>query len=119
MAEVRVSCITPAPRKGSTETANTTTLMPPIHCVVARQNRMPGAAASIGRSTVADVVVKPDTDSNNALSKRVNVCVARYGIVETRTNATHEPSTVAKIDALGMRSGTQVSFHRITPATPT
>ena len=49
--------------------------MPPNHWVVARQNSTPLDMPSIGRSTVAPVVVNPDTDSKMASSNDVMVPV--------------------------------------------
>ncbi len=47
------------------------TPMPPIHWVIERQKRMPGPRPSIGRNTVAPVVVNPEIDSNSASSTAV------------------------------------------------
>ena len=67
----------PLPTAGSTATTNTMTPIPPSHWVIDRQNSTPSEAASIGRRTVAPVVVNPDTDSNTASSIRGRVPVAR------------------------------------------
>ncbi len=58
----------PEPTVGNTATTSTITPMPPIHWVTERQKRIPGPVPSIGRSTVAPVVVNPEIDSKTASS---------------------------------------------------
>ena len=56
----------PSPSLGTSARASTRTPIPPIHCVWARQKRMPAGWPSMKVNTVAPVVVKPDTVSNTA-----------------------------------------------------
>ena len=79
---------------GSTATTSTITPIPPIHCVTARQNKMPGDVPSIGRSTVAPVVVNPAIDSNSARSGWVNQPVTMYGIAPPTVRTSHDRVTV-------------------------
>ena len=69
--------IPPEPTVGSTATTSTITPMPPIHCVVERQNSSPWEVASMLGVTVAPVVVKPEIDSNKASSIRSKCPVSR------------------------------------------
>ena len=62
----RNNCIPPAPENGSTAITNTSTPMPPINWVSARQSRMPRGTPSSTGITVAPVVVRPETDSKIA-----------------------------------------------------
>ena len=57
------------PIEGRITSANITTPMPPIHVVEMRQNCMPRGRTSMSVSTVAPVVVKPETLSNSALTR--------------------------------------------------
>ena len=54
------------PVRGSRESRNTRTPMPPIQWVKLRQNRMPLGRSSTPGRMLAPVVVKPDTVSNRA-----------------------------------------------------
>ena len=53
----------PTPIVGRTATKNTTIPIPPSHCVMLRQKRMPCGRASIFSIMVAPVVVRPLIDS--------------------------------------------------------
>ena len=59
-------CIEWSPHIGMTAIINTSTPMPPIHCVNMRQNMQPRLRTSTCGSIVAPVVVKPETVSNTA-----------------------------------------------------
>ena len=67
----------PEPTVGSTATTSTMTPIPPIHCVIDRQNSKPLDVASMSGVTVAPVVVNPDMASNSASSTRVKWPVTR------------------------------------------
>ena len=53
------------------------TLIPPIHWVRLRQNKIPRGRDSTSLKMVADVVVKPETDSKKASVKLPAVEVSR------------------------------------------
>ncbi len=59
----------PTPSTGSTASVKTMMPIPPIHCVMLRQNRIPRGSASMSPRIVAPVVVKPETVSKNASVK--------------------------------------------------
>ena len=73
------------PTDGRTATTNTMTPIPPSHWVTERQKSRPtealktvgSAPSGAACSTVAPVVVKPETDSNRAMSRPVMAPVAR------------------------------------------
>ena len=79
----------PEPTVGSTATTSTITPIPPIHWVIARQNSTPGPVPSIGRSTVAPVVVNPEIDSNIASSNVGNP--ARQHVRQSTDQHQHHP----------------------------
>ena len=56
----------PSPSLGIRASVSTSTPMPPIHWVSARQNKMPRGRDSISERMVAPVVVKPETVSKKA-----------------------------------------------------
>ena len=62
----RKSDFEPAPAMESTATKSTRIPMPPSHCVVARQSRMPRGMISTSLIALAPVVVKPEADSKMA-----------------------------------------------------
>ena len=63
---MRNSCMPPTRSIGSTDSAMTMMPMPPSHCRIARQIRMPGGAESRPTITVEPVVVTPDMLSKKA-----------------------------------------------------
>ena len=56
----------PSPEEGRIARVNTSTPMPPIHWVMARQSRVAQGRSSMLDNTVAPVVVKPETVSKKA-----------------------------------------------------
>ncbi len=109
----------PEPTVGSTATTNTITPMPPIHWVIARQNKMPGPVPSIGRNTVAPVVVNPDIDSNMASSYEGIHPVSAYGKAPTTISTTQASVTVTNTSRIRICRGSDVSRHPTTPTAVT
>ena len=68
------------PVRGSRESRNTRTPMPPIQWVKLRQNRMPLGRPSTPGRMLAPVVVKPETVSN--------IASTGFGMQPVRTNGT-------------------------------
>ena len=62
----RIRCTAPAPVQGIRARNSTSTPMPPIHWVSARQKRIPLGMASTSVRMVAPVVVRPEAVSNRA-----------------------------------------------------
>ena len=91
---------------GSTLTASTINPMPPNHCVMLRKKRIPWATPSMSARIVAPVQVKPDTDSNNALSASLQPITPlnRYGIVPAIETASHAQATEANASGESDRS---------------
>ena len=66
MSELSIwkSCMPPTRSMGRITIAVTMMPIPPIHCRIARQSRIPRGVESRPVMTVAPVVVRPDTASN-------------------------------------------------------
>ena len=61
------NCIPPIPNNGNIAIARTMIPIPPIQCVVLRQNKTPLGTTSISAKTDEPVVVYPDIVSKKAL----------------------------------------------------
>ena len=109
----------PEPTVGSTATTNTITPIPPIHCVVARQNNTPGPVPSIGRKTVAPVVVNPEIDSNIASSNAGIQPVNTNGRAPTTISTTHANVTVTNTSRIRIWRGSLVNRQATYPTTVT
>lgn len=81
---------------GRTSNVNTTTPTPPIKCVDDLQNRRPLGKSSILLSMVAPVVVKPETDSKNALGNVNSPPHIRYGSIPNIQDRNHANMVMAK-----------------------
>ena len=88
----RIRCMVAPPVSGIMAKIKTKMPMPPIQCVKLRQNSEQRAKASTLLSTLEPVVVKPETVSKNASTKR--------GISLFMTNGAH-PARLAIIHAAG------------------
>ena len=78
---------------------------------------MPGPVPSIGRSTVAPVVVKPEIDSNTASSNAGIQPVTTYGSAPTIASTTHASVTVTNTSRIRIWCGSVVNRQPIRPTT--
>ena len=84
------------PVRGSRESRNTRTPMPPIQWVKLRQNRMPLGRSSTAGRMLAPVVVKPETVSNMASTGLGMLPVSTKGTAPTTLMSSQQSAVVAK-----------------------
>ena len=114
----RYNCIPPMPSMGRIATANTIMPIPPNHCSCCRYSNSDRGRSSRPAITVAPVVVRPDTDSNNASARDSGTAsLVRKGtepkLPRTIQNnaVTRKPSRIRR-----SRRAFRVGNHRVKPA---
>ena len=93
--------------------------MPPNHWVMERKNRIPWVTPSMSAKMVAPVQVKPEIDSNSALSASLHgiTPLSKYGSAPATDIASHAHATEAKASGESARDDS-VALPIIAPPTP-
>lgn len=88
-SSARKICIPPTLRNGSTDIAMMMIPIPPSHCRIARQRRIPGGAVSRPVMTVEPVVVIPDMASKKESVKFKSIALILKGSDAKRASEHH------------------------------